>query len=289
MRGSRQRSNKYAKKIRGLILPGQKQRKTATIKREVDIERMIEQLVGPTLLRGHYMIFAKQINKVLRKFKGPTLQTEVEILQNTWITRGLDETILGTIKTWFGVAPAAAPPVPGSVTLRPNSTTYNPCPCCRYWDTSCSSLNLHLAVDEDPPDEDSSYVSSRGCACPPFGCTTGYCTYRLGLPASGIPPGAIITNVTHYMRFKQEAVGVGEARLGLYTNGNYDWDDFKHPGVSYVTYSKSWPNNPITGNPWTVTEINVLELAGTTKGSLWFGFYLFCRTTQHYVVVDYLA
>ena len=103
MRGSDHRTEKYKKKIRGLVLPGQADRKKATVGREVQLERMVNSIVGFDIARGHYMVFAKQLNKVMRKHKGENLLTEVEILQDTWSTRGLDTSIMDQIKTWFGI------------------------------------------------------------------------------------------------------------------------------------------------------------------------------------------
>lgn len=103
MRGSLSRKEKYQKKIRGFVLPGQIDHKKATIAREVELERMVEGIVGPSLLRGHYMIFAKELNKAMKKHRGENLLTEVEILQDTWSTRGLDTSIMDQIKTWFGI------------------------------------------------------------------------------------------------------------------------------------------------------------------------------------------
>jgi len=99
MRGSYQRTRSYKKKIRGFVLPDQVQHKLSTVKREVDLERMVEAIVGPSLLRGHYMIFAKELNKLIKKFKDQTLWTEACIKYDKWVARGLNTTFLDTILT----------------------------------------------------------------------------------------------------------------------------------------------------------------------------------------------
>jgi len=112
MRDSFHRAVSYKKKIRGLVLPLQKLSKNATVQREVEIERMVNSLVGFSLDRGHYMIFAKQVSKLMRRFKGDTLATEVCIKFEQWKSRGLDTTIMNNILTRMNmstcyVAPSA--------------------------------------------------------------------------------------------------------------------------------------------------------------------------------------
>lgn len=102
MRGSKHRTKKYADKIRGFVLSGQVDRKKASVKREVDLERKVEQIVGVDLMRGYYMIFAKEVNKLYGKFKGPNLITEIAIKEMKWTTRGLDPLILNQIEQLFG-------------------------------------------------------------------------------------------------------------------------------------------------------------------------------------------
>ena len=102
MRGSYQRIRSYRKKIRGLVHPWQPLLKNATVQKEVEIERMVESIVGPSLLRGHYMIFAKEINKLLKKHRGSNLITELAIIENKWMTRGLNVDTMTKIESLFG-------------------------------------------------------------------------------------------------------------------------------------------------------------------------------------------
>jgi len=91
----------YKKKIRGFILDDQVQHKQATVQREVDLEKKVNNIVGFNLLRGHYMIFAKEINKLMKKYKEGTLIAEIAIKEQKWATRGLDESILNQIENLF--------------------------------------------------------------------------------------------------------------------------------------------------------------------------------------------
>lgn len=102
MKSSEKRAARYRKKIRAFVLKGQVARKKATIKREVDLERMVEQIVGVDLMRGYYMIFAKEINKLYGKWKGSNLITEIAIKEMKWTTRGLNPLILNQIEALFG-------------------------------------------------------------------------------------------------------------------------------------------------------------------------------------------
>lgn len=102
MRASKHRTKKYKEKIRGFILPGQVQRKAASVEREVDLERKVEQIVGVDLMRGYYMIFAKEVNKLYGIWKGVNLMTEIAIKEMKWTSRGLDPLILNQIEALFG-------------------------------------------------------------------------------------------------------------------------------------------------------------------------------------------
>jgi len=110
MRGSYQRIRSYRKKIRGLVHPWQPLLKNATVQKEVEIERMVESIVGPSLLRGHYMVFAKEVSKLMKKYKGQMLYTEVCIKYDKWVARGLNTVFLDLILGRMNL-PLCAPPV----------------------------------------------------------------------------------------------------------------------------------------------------------------------------------
>lgn len=127
VRKSTARLKKYSKKIRALVLPGQKARKKFTVQREVDLERMVECLVGPSLMRGYYMVFAKQINKLMGRWKGLNLITEVCIKYEMWKSRGLIGDFMNAILAWFNLPSCEAPPcVPEEYIVIRNPTANTP-------------------------------------------------------------------------------------------------------------------------------------------------------------------
>lgn len=107
MRGDKRRTDKYRKKVRGLVLPGQKARFTQAVRGQVHVERAVKEIleqhgVSP-IFNHYYMEFGKTINKLKNKFKGGTLKTEAEILQTAWAKRGLDVGVMDEIKGWATV------------------------------------------------------------------------------------------------------------------------------------------------------------------------------------------
>jgi len=175
---------------------------------------------------------------------------------------------------------------PETVTLRPESTTYAGS-VGAWFGASCNS-SLHIATDDITPDNDSSFTSSRGCSCPPYGCTVAILTYRLGLPNGAISSGSSINSVTHYFFVRREVYPEGNIRLGIFIGSTFSFDDWAHPpDIIYTYYNKEWAQNPDTALNWTVTDIDNLELSCQLYGSYFFGFYFFTRCTQHYLIVEY--
>lgn len=105
MRPTKRRIDKYSKKIRGLVLPGQKGRFASAIGRQVEIEKIVNTIVGSNISRVYYIIFGKEVNKLMGKHKTEILDTELEILQDKWISRGLDAAVLASIKEGVGYVP----------------------------------------------------------------------------------------------------------------------------------------------------------------------------------------
>ena len=71
-----------------------------TVKIEQEMKSMLQN-ISDRLNTIYYIVFAKEINKVMRKFSGGTLMIELEILQNKWIARGLNVNTLDSIKTYY--------------------------------------------------------------------------------------------------------------------------------------------------------------------------------------------
>jgi len=112
MRTEDVRASKYEKKITGDMQKTRTQaygkQQTANFtnyvasaaKIEGEIKLKIQGRV-PTPQLVYYIIFAKQVVKLLGKFKDETLYGEMLILQNLWEGRGLDGTILEEIKLLY--------------------------------------------------------------------------------------------------------------------------------------------------------------------------------------------
>ena len=103
------RIKKYKKKVRGLVLPLQKSNFSANIQRQVEIEDITNIIVGPDISRVYYIIFAKEVNKLMSKYKDTTLESELQVIQDKWCARGLNSTLLNRIKDAIGYVPVFHP------------------------------------------------------------------------------------------------------------------------------------------------------------------------------------
>jgi hypothetical protein len=72
-----------------------------------------------------------------------------------------------------------------------------------------------------------------------------------------VPSGSEIDSLTVCFRAKDASSGTNNLRASLLVDGNrYDASSSIDPGSGWTTYSYTWDENPDTGNPWTVDEIN---------------------------------
>jgi len=69
----------------------------------VRIEKEVKQLAKnePLLLIPYYIIFAKELNKLINKHSSQTLINEAVILEAKWETRGLNNLIVNKIKEFY--------------------------------------------------------------------------------------------------------------------------------------------------------------------------------------------
>lgn len=112
--------------------------------------------------------------------------------------------------------------------------------------------NLFSQVDETSPN-DTDYIT---------GITDGggYCLFTF--PQFNIPAGASIDRLTIYVRARDASSGSNNIRAYIKVNGSYYSAGSVDPGTSWTTYNDSSPgyfyfsNNPNTGQPWTVDDIN---------------------------------
>jgi len=119
VRSDEQRSKAYKRKLNGDVIRNRiNNERKRMIAEETDYfisaaetERMVKTFLSGTssLNLVYYIIFAKEIQSVVRThIAGPTVLEEMEILQNKWITRGLDGTLLDGIKKM--IVPNYMPP-----------------------------------------------------------------------------------------------------------------------------------------------------------------------------------
>ena len=104
MRTDARRTAKYDAKIGMEILPQQNANFEARIKRQVEIEEIVNSVVGPDINRVYYIIFGKEVWKKMQQHKQETLDTEVHILEDKWIKRGLNMAMLDEIENRLGYA-----------------------------------------------------------------------------------------------------------------------------------------------------------------------------------------
>lgn len=115
--------------------------------------------------------------------------------------------------------------------------------------------------------------------------------------ALSLPSGATITAVRLYARCRQLVSAFPcdpYIRLGF-----YDGATDEVSGAIYITntdwngdlYSYEWTTSPFTGNPWTETEIDNLELVlqgvSCRRYELWTYWYTLVICTQLWLEVDY--
>lgn len=134
----------------------------------------------------------------------------------------------------------------GSLALRPDGVgTYT------QYDVQFPASGEHWdKVDEETPDEDSTYIA---------GDSTNNDKDSYTLTDSGLPVVTIINSVTVYVRArKSESPPISVATF-IRTNGA-DYTGLEIAlSVSYVNYSTLYTTNPQTGSNWTVAEIDALE------------------------------
>ncbi len=71
-----------------------------------------------------------------------------------------------------------------------------------------------------------------------------------------VPAGATIANLTVYFRAKDDGTNPNNLQAGLKADDLYYNGSDNDPGPTWTTYTYSFNNNPNTGNPWSVADIN---------------------------------
>ena len=158
----------------------------------------------------------------------------------------------------------------GSLTLRPDGVgTYT------QYDSQFPTSGEHWdKVDEETPDEDSTYIE---------GDSTNNDKDSYTLTDSGLPVGTIINSVTVYIRSKKSETPPTSVATFIRTNGA-DYTGLEIAlSLSYVNYSTLYTTNPQTGSNWTVAEIDSLEAGMQHTGAK----NKIERTTQVWIDVVY--
>jgi len=112
MRDSNRRTKKYKVKLDGtisqlrLLRYGKEQKRQfkSTVDEQVKIEREVKRMitnVGSPILTNYYILAAKQAVQASKKHKGDNLTTELNIIDQKWKDRGLDEDLLTQIKQYY--------------------------------------------------------------------------------------------------------------------------------------------------------------------------------------------
>jgi len=118
-------------------------------------------------------------------------------------------------------------------------------------------------VDDYPDATDTDYVNWHTN-------TTSGNALKLGFAPFAIPVGA--TGITVYVDTYARAVAASNCNIieGLGVGGNiYSGTTHTTNSTSYTAFSSTWANNPKTGAPWTVDDINGIG----ANALAYFGFY----------------
>jgi len=111
MRTSLRRTAKYDVKVGGMVLPGQTERFKYKVKRQVELEEMVRNIIGADINRVYYIIFAKELNKLKEKYPGDEVNIVADIIHRKWYARGLNNDKLNSIRQAMNLK-TYTPPAP---------------------------------------------------------------------------------------------------------------------------------------------------------------------------------
>jgi len=140
-------------------------------------------------------------------------------------------------------------------------------------------------VDEDPSDEDATRIYTHSTA------TTVYID-TFNKPASGIPLGATIDSIRVYRRHKSIATEGGyhgKSRSYIKKGADESGGAYQSGQNSYLNVYDEWTINPWTGLPWTIAEVDALEIGvqAYTGYDPTFGTYTVLMVTQVWILIVY--
>jgi hypothetical protein len=135
----------------------------------------------------------------------------------------------------------------------------------------------YTVVDEETPDDDSTYVYNQQFSSPVFQRDL------YNLPASS--GSGTINKITVHFRCKMGNAS-SKAKASIKSDSTVTDGDEKvatETGV-WENHSQEWATNPADSEAWEWADIDNLQIGVSLKGS-----YSYCRCTQVYVEVDYTA
>ncbi len=105
MRSAALRKEKYSKKLRALVLPGQTANYAPTAAERIHLEYCVKKEAITPMLQFSYVAFCEE----LLKHEAAKRPEEAQGIYNKWANRGLDETIMTSVAACIGVTIAPVP------------------------------------------------------------------------------------------------------------------------------------------------------------------------------------
>jgi len=112
IRKSNERANKYIAKINGeyfkkrveqlkrQMARNEKEWQKTAVKIEQEMKSFLDS-INDKMFQVYYIVFAKEINRLMKTESGESLAQEIEILQQKWWRRGLNRDTLYSIKEYY--------------------------------------------------------------------------------------------------------------------------------------------------------------------------------------------
>ncbi|MBW2559508.1 MAG: hypothetical protein JRE40_01500 [Deltaproteobacteria bacterium] len=144
-------------------------------------------------------------------------------------------------------------------TLRPNSDVYKGFPASYPAE---SPVDTHYTdVDDVTADDSSSFIRTGDSSTEVYD--------RFGKPSFTLPSGKKIAFIRvvcrGYTEYGSTTTRQASFRFGVYIGTSYYMSSYKKTNLAWKTYSQIWARNPATGNAWTETDINNLQIAVGAK------------------------
>ena len=158
-------------------------------------------------------------------------------------------------------------------TLRPNGNGDSS----QCYGSDSNQVNNFQLVDESVAN-DADYVYSYSAV--------GTYLDLYNIPSTAIPAGSTINKITFYARFMATS-GYDYCKFAYKSDGTIYYSAEPNVTASYALYSWQQTTNQKTSAPWTIDDINALQIGQvlylTQSGKdFWYGY-----CSQIYIVIDY--